>query len=180
MQTMLAVTGHFVAYTYLAPLLIQVGGFTEGAVPLFLLIMGLSGIAGSMLAARLVGNGAKFVFTVPPVAIFLCLLVLNVSIDRILLIVPLCIVWGGSMAVLGLLFQSRILEIAAHSADIATSIYSGIFNVGIGGGAFIGSMVFNKLGLGMTGYAGAAFFFATILVSLYAARIGRSEGPAAG
>ena len=84
------------------------------------------------------------------------------------------------MAVLGLLFQSRILEIAAHSADIATSIYSGIFNVGIGGGAFIGSMVFNKLGLGMTGYAGAAFFFATILVSLYAARIGRSEGPAAG
>ena len=180
LQTMLVVTGHFVAYTYLAPLLIQTGGFTEGAVPVFLLIMGLSGIAGSIFATRLAGSGSKLVFTVPLVTIFICLLALNVSIDRLLLIVPLCVVWGGSMAVLGLLFQSRILELAAHSADIATSIYSGIFNVGIGSGAFIGSLVFNRLGLGMTGYAGAAFFFLTILVSLCAVRIGRSPTPVDG
>ena len=140
----------------------------------------MSGIAGSIFATRLAGSGSKLVFTVPLVTIFICLLALNVSIDRLLLIVPLCVMWGGSMAVLGLLFQSRILELAAHSADIATSIYSGIFNVGIGSGAFIGSLVFNRLGLGMTGYAGAAFFFLTILVSLCAVRIGRSQTPVDG
>ena len=34
----------------------------------------------------------------------------------------------------------------------------------------MGSIVFNKLGLSMTGYAGAAFFLATVLVSVYSAR----------
>ncbi len=174
LQTLLAVTGYFLAYTYLAPLLIQIGGFSGQAVPLFLLLMGLSGICGSLFATRLAAMKTKLVFILPSVAIFLCLLALNISIAHLAAIVPICILWGGSMAVLGLLFQSKILEIAAHSADIATSIYSGIFNVGIGGGAFIGSFVFNTLGLHTTGYAAAAFFLATICVSVYSARSTRT------
>ena len=174
LQTMLAVTGFFLAYTYLAPLLIQIGGFSDRAVPLFLLLIGLSGICGSVFATRLTALKTRLVFIAPPVVIFICLLALNVSIGRLAAIVPVCILWGGSMAVLGLLFQSRVLEIASHSADIATSIYSGIFNVGIGSGAFIGSLVYNNLGLNMTGYAGAAFFLATVLVSIYSARSTRA------
>ena len=170
LQTVLAVTGYFLAYTYFAPLLIQVGGFSEAAVPAFLLVMGLAGIGGSLFATRLTFMKNKLVFAVPSLIIFLCLMVLNLSISRLLTVIPICILWGGSMAVLGLLFQSRILEIASHSADIATSIYSGIFNVGIGSGAFVGSLVFDKLGLSMTGYAGAAFFLATVFVSVYSAR----------
>ncbi|MDD4701759.1 MAG: hypothetical protein PHI96_06015, partial [Desulfovibrio sp.] len=174
LQTMLAVTGYFLVYTYLATLLIQIGGFSDKAVPLFLLLMGLSGICGSLFATRLANMKTKLVFILPSFVIFLCLLALNLSIERLAIIVPVCIFWGGSMAVLGLLFQSRVLEIASHSADIATSIYSGIFNVGIGSGAFIGSLVFNKLGLHVTGYVGAAFFLATVLVSIYSARSTRT------
>ncbi len=174
LQTMLAVTGYFLAYTYLAPLLIQIGGFSDKAVPLFLLLMGLSGICGSLFATRLATLQTKLVFILPSFVIFLCLVALNVSIAHLVTIVPICVLWGGSMAVLGLLFQSKVLEIASHSADIATSIYSGIFNVGIGSGAFIGSLVFNKLGLHMTGYAAAAFFLTTVFVSIYSARSTRA------
>lgn len=174
LQTMLAVTGYFLAYTYLAPLLIQIGGFSDKAVPLFLLLMGLSGICGSLFATKLAVLKTKLVFILPSFVIFLCLMALDVSLVHLVTIVPICILWGGSMAVLGLLFQSKVLEIASHSADIATSIYSGIFNVGIGSGAFIGSLVFNRLGLHMTGYAAAVFFLATVLVSIYSARSTRA------
>ncbi len=174
LQTMLAVTGYFLAYTYLAPLLIQIGGFSDKAVPLFLLLMGLSGICGSLFATKLAALKTKLVFILPSFVIFLCLMALDVSLVHLVTIVPICILWGGSMAVLGLLFQSKVLEIASHSADIATSIYSGIFNVGIGSGAFIGSLVFNRLGLHMTGYAAAVFFLATVLVSIYSARSTRA------
>jgi DHA1 family L-arabinose/isopropyl-beta-D-thiogalactopyranoside export protein-like MFS transporter len=42
--------------------------------------------------------------------------------------------------------QSGILKLAPYAADAAVSIYSGIFNVGIGGGAFIGSLILTNAG----------------------------------
>ncbi|SDG00385.1 sugar transporter [Desulfovibrio legallii] len=177
LQTMLAVTGHFIAYTYLAPLLLRKGGFTEGAVPVFLLLMGVSGIAGSLLAARLTTARTKLAFLAPLLVIGFCLLLLRVSVTRVETLAPLCVLWGGSMAVINLLFQSRVLELAAHAADIATSLYSGIFNVGIGGGAFIGSLIFNRLGLEATGYAGAVFFALTVAACLCCRRKDAKNGP---
>jgi DHA1 family L-arabinose/isopropyl-beta-D-thiogalactopyranoside export protein-like MFS transporter len=48
------------------------------------------------------------------------------------------------MNIFGIAMQSAVLKFAPYAADAAVSIYSGIFNVGIGGGAFIGSIILTR------------------------------------
>lgn len=110
LQTLLAVTGYFLAYTYLAPLLIQIGGFSGQAVPLFLLLMGLSGICGSLFATRLAAMKTKLVFILPSVAIFLCLLALNISIAHLRPSCPYASSGGEAWLCLGFCFRARFLK----------------------------------------------------------------------
>ena len=51
---------------------------------------------------------------------------------------------------------NRVLKLAPDATDIATAIYSGIFNVGIGAGALFGNLATTYLGLNEIGYTGSA------------------------
>ena len=53
-------------------------------------------------------------------------------------------------------FQTVLLNVASDAADVAASLYSGIFNIGIGGGAFIGSQVSESFGFAPVPFVGAA------------------------
>jgi DHA1 family L-arabinose/isopropyl-beta-D-thiogalactopyranoside export protein-like MFS transporter len=51
------------------------------------------------------------------------------------------------------------------------SIFSGIYNIGIGGGAFVGGLVIASLGLAMVGYVGAGIaLIAMVCLMVYLAR----------
>lgn len=51
--------------------------------------------------------------------------------------------------------------------DIAMSIFSGIFNLGIGSGAYIGGLVVSRLSIEYIGYAGGAIgMIATLYLTL--------------
>lgn len=50
----------------------------------------------------------------------------------------------------------RVLKLAPDATDVATAIYSGIFNAGIGAGALFGNLATTYLGLNEIGYTGAA------------------------
>ena len=58
------------------------------------------------------------------------------------------------MMTLGLTLQTKIIQLAPDATDIAMSIYSGIFNVGIGGGAFLGGLTVSQRNLNDIGWVG--------------------------
>ena len=43
-------------------------------------------------------------------------------------------------------------------------MYSGVFNIGIGGGALVGSQTINQLGLSMIGYIGGIFTAIALII----------------
>ena len=47
------------------------------------------------------------------------------------------------------------------------SVYSGIFNIGIGGGALLGNQVITHMGIANIGYAGGILAVAGLIVSVF-------------
>lgn len=51
--------------------------------------------------------------------------------------------------------QAHVLRLAPDAADLAVSMFSGLYNVGIGAGALLGKVVARDFGLSWTGTFGA-------------------------
>ncbi len=167
------VTGHFTVFSYLVPFFKNFGGYDENSVVLFLLILGGSGALGGYLAT-------KFADKKPIPAILCCLAVVGLILVSIKsassligALIFLCVCWGAAMAAISLILQMLILGQAKKTADMGIALYSSIFNVGIGGGAFIGSHVFTLYGIENIGYAGSFFFIGAIASGLLLYRIQR-------
>lgn len=164
--TLLTVTGHFAAFTYLSPFMIQVGGLSSKGVAFLLLLLGGAGIAGSYLGGKIAERWERWFLAGPLIALSACLGLLVLAGTGIAAAAVLCFAWGMAWTAVTLGYQTRVLICAPDEADIAVSLYSGIFNIGIGGGALIGSRVFSHGGVEYIGYAGMAFVLLAALIAL--------------
>lgn len=162
--TALIMTGYFTAYTYITPFLNDIGAFNPRFIIAVLFVMGGSGILGSIFYARLAPARPIRTFAIAMTLMLVCLLSLQLLSISALLILILALVWGIAITMVGLALQSKVLEAAPDAADIATSMYSGVFNIGIGGGALVGSQTINHLGLSMIGYIGGIFTAIALII----------------
>ena len=79
----------------------------------------------------------------------------------------LAFVWGVGISGIGLSLQVRVLQLAPDATDVAMAIYSGLYNIGIGGGALFGNQVMQHFGLANIGFSGAAFAARGLLLFIY-------------
>ena len=81
-----------------------------------------------------------------------------------------CLIWGIAITIFGMLMQSKVIEVAPDATDIATAIYSGIYNIGIGGGALVGGQVIQHLNMQKIGYFGAGFILVALILFVWMSR----------
>jgi DHA1 family L-arabinose/isopropyl-beta-D-thiogalactopyranoside export protein-like MFS transporter len=162
--TALMVTAHFTAYTYIEPFIQNIAGFSADTTTFILFVFGAAGIIGSIIFARFSERNPAKALTLPIGVIFLSLMLilpLSFSLTGIYLI---AIFWGMAIIAIGLGLQSKVLSAAPDATDIATSLFSAIFNIGIGAGALVGSQISIHLKMSAVGFTGA--FFALMALSL--------------
>ena len=164
--TAITVLGQFTAYSYISPILQHEGGMSEGDVVNVLLIYGLAGIIGTVVGSRTVERHPSGSLLVPLALIAASLYLLVPLASSWGTLLPLVLIWGAAMTTICLAFQTIVLNVASDAADVATSLYSGIFNIGIGGGAFVGSLVSQSFGFTPVSYSGGAFITVSALVCL--------------
>ena len=154
--TAVTVLGQYTAYSYISPILQTVGGFGETDVVTTLFVFGIAGILGTVLNSKLVERFPSGSLAVPLIVIAASLFLIVPLCGHFGLLMALVVAWGAAMTAVCMAFQTMLLNAAPDAADIAASLYSGIFNIGIGGGAFIGSGILRVSGYEPIAYTGGA------------------------
>ncbi|WP_110025250.1 sugar transporter [Mangrovibacter plantisponsor] len=164
--TVVVVTAHYTAYSYIEPFVQTVAGFSANFATVLLLILGGAGIIGSIIFSKL-GNlhASGLVSTAIGVLVCCLALLMPASVSSNALII-LSLFWGIAFMIIGLGMQVKVLALAPDATDVAMSLFSGIFNIGIGAGALLGNQISLHLSMSAIGYLGALPAIAALVWSV--------------
>ncbi len=170
-QTILFVLGYYTVYSYIEPFMQQVAKLQNNVITIVLLIFGATGLLGSYLFSKLYDRHRfAFIGTVMATLLVWLLLLLPTS-KSLATMVILCAFWGITAMAFNVTTQSEVIRsVDEKGAAVATAIYSGLFNLGIGGGSWVGGIVCDKGAISYIGFVGAVFavisvlFFAFVLL----------------
>ena len=154
--TVIIVSAHFTAYTYIEPFMVQIGELDPNLATIILLVFGLSGITASVIFNRLYRFGPTQFISTAMILLAVSLAFMLVSATYTATMFTLAFIWGIGISCIGLALQMRVLQLAPDATDVASAIYSGIFNAGIGAGALFGNQITRHIGLEYIGFSGAA------------------------
>lgn len=163
-MTVLIITAHFTAYSYIEPFVLQVGGFKAEQVTIVLSLYGLAGFAASYLFGKWFAKSQRLFMLGAVAVILLSALLLLPFASFPYAVYALVFIWGEAIVIVSLGMVSKVLAFASDTTDVANSIYSGLYNVGIGGGALLGHYVTVWFGLSNIGIAGALLAAAGLAV----------------
>lgn len=169
--TIFFATSYYTGYSYIEPFLKHIAGLPEDTITTLLMVFGACGIVGSALFTKYFA-AHSFVFTnLMMWGMVACLALLLPSAGSLWVTVALMAVWGLAATAFNIAMQSEIISIAPPEAtSVAMSIFSGIFNFGIGTGAFVGGLVCTHASVSWVGIAGCAI---ALLPFLYYSRRSR-------
>lgn len=158
--TMVTMIGAYTFYTFVAPFITGVMGMPASAISPMLLAYGIAGAVGLVLAGTVLGRR-------PTVGLVVALAATGAGVAGLAVFaqvpglgVACFLLWGTAFGALPPMLNTRLLHTAsARIRDAAASFYTTAFNIGIGGGALLGSVLF-----GVIGVAGLPWVFVALLV----------------
>ncbi|MWT52115.1 sugar transporter, partial [Escherichia coli] len=153
--TVIVVTAHYTAYSYIEPFVQVVAGFSANFATVLLLILGGAGIIGSILFGKLGNKHASALVSSAIGLLLACLLLLMPAAGSESHLAILSLFWGVAIMIIGLGMQVKVLALAPDATDVAMSLFSGIFNLGIGAGALVGNQISLYVSMSAIGYLGA-------------------------
>ena len=164
----MVITAQFTAYSYIEPFARDIAALSSQNITTLLLIFGGAGIAGSWLFSKISPAHPKAFLFGCLSALLLSLLLLRPAAQSATYLFAIAAIWGVAILGFSLALQAKVLRFAADATDVAMSLFSGLYNVGIGAGALLGSVVTSSLGLGYIGMVGGALAGCALVLCLYA------------
>jgi MFS transporter, DHA1 family, inner membrane transport protein len=178
LTTVLSWVGVFAVFTYIAPILTRLAGFSDGAVSPILLVFG-----GGLVIGNLVGGRLADRWLIPTVLGSLVALIVVLGLmtfathNQIAVVIFVALLGGVAFATVPPL-QMWVLE-KAHGAgqSLASSFNIAAFNLGNAIGAWLGGAVIDHGGLASVPWVAALAPLGALLVALYAIRFDRARAP---
>ncbi|MFJ8623531.1 MFS transporter [Kitasatospora sp. NPDC093550] len=180
-MTVLGFGGVFAAITYIAPMMTDVAGYSDGAVTWLLVLFGVGMFLGNLLGGKFADRKLMPLLytTLGGLAAVLAVFTLTAH-NKALAAVTVLLVGALGFATVPPL-QKRVLDQAHGAPTLASAVNIGAFNLGNALAAWLGGLVISA-GLGYTApnWVGAALAAAALLLALWSAALERrSPAPAA-
>ncbi|TDW93001.1 DHA1 family L-arabinose/isopropyl-beta-D-thiogalactopyranoside export protein-like MFS transporter/DHA1 family inner membrane transport protein [Kribbella pratensis] len=160
------VTGFLTFNTYITPFLLDISGVSSEVLGPMLLASGAGGLAGTVIVGRVLDRYPWGATVLPLGLITIGLLGLYALGQVQVVTVALIAVIGLAFSGLAVAVQSRTLQIAPGSTDIASAGTSSAFNVGIAAGAFVGGALIDTTTVRAVALVGGLLAAAATLVML--------------
>ncbi|MGO4157333.1 MFS transporter [Cupriavidus sp. YAF13] len=179
-KTAIGYGGSFIPFTFLAPILQDVSGFSASAVGLVMLVYGVSVAAGNIWGGRLADRhgpiaALKIVFLLLSIVLF----ALTFTAPHRWLVVATVLAWGavafGNVPALQVYVVKQAERHAPGAVDVASGLNIAAFNLGIAGAAWAGGLIVTHLGLMHTPWIGALVVLAALGLTALSGRLDRLE-----
>lgn len=133
--------GFFAVYSYISPLVQNVTGLSESAVPLVLVLVGLGMVVGGLLGGFLADRSVKATIFVGLFALVGALLVTVLTAQWVAGLFIGAFLLGATSSAIPPAVQSRLMDVAGDARTIAAALNHSAFNLGNSLGAALGGAV---------------------------------------
>jgi DHA1 family inner membrane transport protein len=179
-MTTLGYGGTFVAFTYLAPILQEVSGFSASSVSLVMLVYGVSVAVGNIWGGKLADKkGPIRALQIVFALLALVLFVLSFTASNTWLALATVLAWGavafGNVPGLQVYVVQRAQRDAPQAVDVASGLNIAAFNIGIAAGAWGGGLIVAHLGLMATPWIGALVVIGALGLTTLAGWLDRKD-----
>ncbi|KIZ38906.1 MULTISPECIES: MFS transporter [Rhodopseudomonas] len=176
LTTILGWIGIFALFTYVAPILTKISGFSDAAVSPILLVFGGGAIVGNLL-------GGRFADSWPAGSVFGSLLVLAIVLallsfaahSQTAIVVGIALFGAAAFATAAPLQMAVLRRAEGAGQSLASSFNIAAFNLGNAIGAWLGGAVIAHGGLNAVAWVAALAPLAGVGVASLAMRAGRTQ-----
>jgi MFS transporter, DHA1 family, inner membrane transport protein len=173
-MTVLGFGGVFVVFTYIAPILEQVSGFSPHGVTLVLVLFGVGLTIGNTIGGKLADRALMPSLMGILVALAIIMAVFAKTSHNQTLAAITIFIWGIAAFATVPPLQTRVVEKAKHAPNLASTLNIGAFNLGNAGGAWLGGVVLTQgHPLDSLPWVAAVVAVVALGVTWYAARLDR-------
>ncbi|NMM89939.1 MFS sugar transporter [Rhodococcus sp. SRB_17] len=183
-KTAIGYGGTFIPFTFLAPLLTEVSGFSAGAVGWVMLVYGVSVAVGNIWGGRLADRRGPIAALKTIFALLAAvLLLLQFTAPYPWLALATVLLWGavafGNVPGLQVYVVKQAERFAPQAVDVASGLNIAAFNLGIAGAAWAGGGIVARLGLMHMPWIGAVVVLVALALTHCSGRLDRRSARAA-
>ena len=180
-KTAIGYGGSFIPFTFLAPILTDVAGFSAGAVGWVMLVYGVSVAVGNIWGGRLADRmgpipALKIIFAL----LAAVLLVFNFAAPHKWLALVAVLMWGavafGNVPGLQVYVVKQAERFTPQAVDVASGLNIAAFNLGIALAAWVGGLIVTHLGLMHTPWIGALVVLVSLALTQWSGTLDRRAG----
>ncbi|MEI6002655.1 MFS transporter [Paraburkholderia bengalensis] len=169
-STVLAFTSMFSVYSYAAEYLKQTTGMTGQTISAMLVVFGIGGVAGNLIAGRVLGRNLAWTVIAHPVILSSAYLILHTSGNVSLpIMTAIALFWGAAHTSGLVITQMWLTSVATEAPGFANSLYVSSANAGVVLGSAVGGAFIALLGISgaiWSGFLFAALALVVVLIEL--------------
>ncbi|HAT5010661.1 MFS transporter [Serratia marcescens] len=178
--TALGYGGVFTTFTFLAPMMQELAGFSAPTVSWILLAYGVAVAVGNIWGGKLADrHGAvralSFIFAALAVLLLVFQFTASHSIAALLTVIVMGVFAFGNVPGLQVYVVQKAAQYTPNAVDVASGLNIAAFNIGIALGSVIGGQTVASLGLAQTPWIGALIVVVALLLVSLSARLDKKS-----
>jgi DHA1 family inner membrane transport protein len=168
--------GMFATYSYIAPTMTGLAGFSAATVPVILAVYGCGMTAGAFLSGRVAAHGLMRGIFVSLAAIAVVLVLFGFAAQHRVTAVLAVFLLGAVPTILVPMLQTRLMDVAHEGQSLAAALNHSTLNLANALGAWLGSVVLSAgYGYEWPSRVGAVLAVAGLLIAVWSALLGRRQ-----